>query len=103
MNPQEQDRPGLTERKAQDQLMQVDMIRKKNAAVAWCERLNELPPEQCIRRTWDYCLHGEAQFYEFRQKGATMKEILQFSRVRAKSPKNKGFLIDLKIWPNVLI
>jgi hypothetical protein len=36
-------------------------------------------------RTWNYCLLGEALFYEFRDKGATMEEILQFARVRAKA------------------
>ena len=74
----------LTETKAQNQLIQADVIRKKIAAVAWCERVNELPPEQHSGRTWNYCLLGEVLFYEFCDKGATMEEILQFSRVRAK-------------------
>lgn len=80
----------LTETKAQDQLMQADVIRKKIAAVAWCERLNELPPDQRSGRTWNYCLLGEHLFYEFKDKGATMEEILQFSRVRAKSAGKQG-------------
>ncbi len=80
----------LTETKAQDQLIQPDVIRKKIAAVAWCDRLNELPPGDRSGRTWNYCLLGEALFYEFRQKGATMEEILQFSRVRAKSHEKQG-------------
>ncbi len=75
----------LTETKAQDQLLQADVIRKKIAAVAWCERVNELPPEQRSGRTWNYCLLGEDLFYEFRDKGATLDEILQFARVRAKA------------------
>jgi type III restriction enzyme len=54
-------------------------------ALAWCERLNELPEEQRSGRTWSYCLLGEALFYEFRSKGATMEDILQFSRARAKA------------------
>ena len=74
----------LTETKAQDQLIHADVIRKKIAAVAWCERLNELPPEDRGGRTWNYCLLGEHLFYEFKDKGATMEEILQFTRVRAK-------------------
>jgi type III restriction enzyme len=75
----------LTETKAQDQLIHADVIRKKIAAVAWCERVNELPPQERSGRTWNYCLLGEALFYEFRDKGATMEEILQFARVRAKA------------------
>ncbi|MEI6193617.1 MAG: DEAD/DEAH box helicase family protein [Verrucomicrobiota bacterium] len=74
----------LTETKAQDQLLQADVIRKKIAAVAWCERVNELPPEQRSGRAWNYCLLGENLFYEFRHQGATLEEILQFARVRAR-------------------
>lgn len=80
----------LTETKAQDQLIQADVIRKKIAAVAWCERVNELPPEQRSGRAWNYCLLGEALFYEFRNKGATMEEILQFARVRAKTAEKQN-------------
>ena len=74
----------LTETKAQNMLTHADVVRKQRAAVAWCERVNELPPEQRSDRTWSYCLLGEALFYRFREKGGTMEETLQFSRVRAK-------------------
>lgn len=83
----------LTETKAQDQLIQPDVVRKKIAAVAWCDRLNALPPKQRSGRIWSYCLLGENLFYEFRDKGATMEEILQFARVRAK-PTEKQTLFD---------
>jgi type III restriction enzyme len=69
----------------QDQLIQADVIRKKIAAVVWCERVNGLSPEERSGRAWNYCLLGEALFYEFCDKGATMEEILQFARVRAKA------------------
>ncbi|MBI5688307.1 MAG: DEAD/DEAH box helicase family protein [Verrucomicrobia bacterium] len=83
----------LVETKRQDQLTQADVIRKKTAAVAWCERVNELSPEDRAGRTWNYCLLGEALFYEFRDKTASMEEIVQFSRVRAKTAE-KGSLFD---------
>ena len=75
----------LTETKAQGMLTQADVVRKQRAAVAWCERVNALPPEQRGGREWSYCLLGETVFYQFRDKGATMEEIVQFSRVRAKA------------------
>jgi hypothetical protein len=34
---------------------------------------------------WHYCLLGETLFYEFKHKGGTMEELLQFSRVRPKA------------------
>ena len=72
----------LTETKAQNMLTHADVVRKQRAAVAWCERVNELPPEQRGQRKWFYCLLGEGLFYQFRDQGGTMEEILQFSRVR---------------------
>jgi type III restriction enzyme len=82
----------LVETKAQDQLIQADVIRKKIAAVAWCERLNELPPEDRSGRAWNYCLLGEHLFYEFKDKGATMEEIMHFARVRAKGVEKTSLL-----------
>jgi type III restriction enzyme len=82
----------LVETKAQDQLIQADVIRKKTAAVSWCERVNELLPEDRSGRTWSYCLLGEALFYEFRDKGASMEEIIQFARVRTKAAENHALL-----------
>ena len=75
----------LTETKGQDMLTQADVVRKQRAAVAWCERVNELAPEQRSDRTWSYCLLGEGLFYQFRDKGGALEEMLQFSRVRVKA------------------
>jgi UDP-2,3-diacylglucosamine pyrophosphatase LpxH len=38
-----------------------------------------------IRLLPHYCLLGEALFYEFKHKGGTMEELLQFARVRPKA------------------
>jgi type III restriction enzyme len=83
----------LTETKAQGMLTQADVVRKQRAAVAWCERVNCLPPRQRGEREWSYCLLGEGVFYQFRDKGAAIEEILQFSRVRAKIAE-AGSLFD---------
>ncbi len=83
----------LTETKAQNMLAQPDVVRKQRAALAWSERVNRLPAEQRGGREWSYCLLGEALFHSFREKGATMEEILQFSRVRTKAT-DTGMLFD---------
>lgn len=80
----------LTETKAESNLIQADVIRKKIAAVAWCDRVNKLPPDERGGLEWNYCLLGEGVFYEFRDKGATMEEILQYARVRAKAAGKTG-------------
>lgn len=78
----------LVETKAQNQLGQPDVVRKKTAATAWCGRLNQLPPQERGGLAWNYCLLGESVFDEFIAKGAGMEEILKFSRIRpaATSP-----------------
>jgi len=72
----------LVETKSQAMLQQVDVVRKKRAALAWCERINQLDPEQRGGLAWGYCLLAESLFYEFRDKGAAMSELLDYSRVR---------------------
>lgn len=80
----------LTETKAQGMLTQADVVRKQRAAVAWCARVNGLPLEQRGGREWSYCLLGEAVFYRFRDEGAAMEELLQFSRVRERAGETGG-------------
>ena len=72
----------MAETKAQDQLAHPNVKRKRRAALAWCERINALPPEQRMGREWKYVLLGEASFYEWRNKGAAMPEMLNFATLR---------------------
>lgn len=72
----------LAETKAQGQLDHPNVQRKLKAAVAWCERINALAPEQRDGRTWYYALVGEDLFHDWRTKSAHLSELLAFSRVR---------------------
>ena len=82
----------LTETKAETMLALPDVQRKRRAAIAWCERINELPEEARSRRQWHYALVGERLFYEFRSKGASLEEVLNFARLRPKAA-DAGVLI----------
>jgi len=72
----------LVETKAQDQLAHPNVQRKRRAALAWCERVNKLEPAERMNREWHYALVGESLFYEWRNKEATMPELLSFARLR---------------------
>ncbi|HEU0282629.1 MAG TPA: DEAD/DEAH box helicase family protein [Gallionella sp.] len=72
----------LVETKAQGQLNHPNVQRKLKAATAWCERINGLDAGQRSEREWSYVLLGEAMFYEWRDKGGRMAEMLEFARVR---------------------
>lgn len=72
----------LVETKAQEQTMHPNVQRKLKAAVAWCERINGLQADQRSERLWHYVLLGESQFYDWRDKGARLAELLAFCRIR---------------------
>jgi type III restriction enzyme len=72
----------LVETKAQGQVNTTNVKRKKRAAVAWCDKINGLTPEQRQNALWYYVLLGEQVFYEWRNKGASLKATLDFAKLR---------------------
>lgn len=72
----------LVETKAQGQLTSPNVLRKRKAAVAWCDRVNGLPPEARGGAEWHYVLLGEDTFYGWRDKGGSIAELLAYARLR---------------------
>ncbi len=72
----------LAETKAQQQVNHANVQRKLKAAAAWCERINSLPSEQRGDRIWYYALVGELSFWDWKEKGARLGELLAFARSR---------------------
>ena len=72
----------LVETKAEQQVVHPNVQRKLRAAATWCARLNGLPVELRSEREWCYALVGESVFFDWRDKGARMAELLAFARVR---------------------
>lgn len=86
----------LAETKAQDQTSHPNVLRKRKAAAAWCEHVNELPPELRGGLSWHYALVGESIFHDWRQKGARLGELLAFSRVRETLKRGAQAGLDLR-------
>lgn len=72
----------LVETKAQQQTTHPNVQRKLKSATAWCERINNLPPEQRDGLPWHYVLLGQMLFQDWRSKNARLGELLEFARVR---------------------
>ena len=72
----------LVETKAQAQTAHPNVQRKLKAAAAWCERINALEPDLRDGKAWHYVLLGEDAFYEWRDKNATLVELLDYARIR---------------------
>ena len=72
----------LVETKAQGQVTAPNVKRKRRAAVSWCDKINELAPEHRSQSQWHYVLLGETTFYDWRDKGASIKDMLDFAKLR---------------------
>ena len=72
----------LAETKAKQQTAHPNVQRKHKAALAWCERINALTPEQRGGPPWHYVLLAENVVYEWQAKGARLAELLDYARLR---------------------
>ena len=80
----------LVETKAQGQLTSPNVLRKRKAAVSWCDRINQLDAELRGGVEWHYVLLGEDMFYNWRDKGASMADMLGFARLRPVEDRQQG-------------
>ena len=72
----------LVETKAQGQLTSPNVLRKRKAAVAWCDRINILAGGSRSGAEWHYVLLGEKTFYDWRNKGGSVGDLLNFAKLR---------------------
>lgn len=75
----------VVETKAQSALSDENVQRKQKAALAWCEKINELPEEQRDGREWAYVLLGESIVNEWHKKNASLTDLLNYARLRKVS------------------
>jgi type III restriction enzyme len=73
----------LAETKAQDQTQHPNVLRKRKAALAWCERINSLSEAQRQGPPWHYVLLGQDAIEEWQAKGAHLADLLAYARLRA--------------------
>lgn len=72
----------LVETKGQEQTIHPNVQRKLKAALAWCERINNLSNGQRGGPPWYYVLLAENVLYEWQGKGAHLAELLDYARLR---------------------
>ena len=75
----------VVETKAEDQLTHPNVKRKHLSAVDWTEKVNKLPPEKRDNAEWSYVLLGQAFFDDWKKKGASMQELLEYAKLRSLS------------------
>lgn len=75
------DRVYVVETKSQSGLSDQNVLRKQRSAVAWCERINSLAPEQREDKTWHYVLAGESGVRNSITNGASCSDYLNLARL----------------------
>lgn len=76
----------IVETKADKDVGNPNVQQKRIATVHWLEKVNELPEEDRMNAEWNYVLLGENTFYSMRDKGASLKEVLEYALMtRAKA------------------
>ena len=80
----------LVETKAQKDLKDRNVIQKELGALDWLKRTNELIPSDRMDAAWEYVLLGHNTFYSLREKGASISEMMELSKLTME--KTKGTL-----------
>lgn len=69
------------ETKAQKDIKDENVLLKKQSALNWLKKINELNAEDRDNCEWSYALLGENTFYSMNAKGASIEEILEYSKL----------------------
>jgi len=72
----------IVETKAQEQMVHPNVVRKQRSVLAWAEKINAISPEKRENTTWEYVLVGEQTFYDWKQRGGNVQDLLEFAKVR---------------------
>ena len=74
----------IVETKAQDQISHPNVQKKQISALNWIDRVNALPAEMRRNAIWEYVVIGDTFFNDWKSKGASIVEMLEFAKLRAK-------------------
>jgi type III restriction enzyme len=79
----------LVETKADEQVSNANVQRKRRAAVRWTEQINTLRPDQRAGAEWAYVLLAENFFYDWKTRLASVQEMLEFAKLRGRNEEGK--------------
>ncbi len=81
----------LVETKAAKDINDPNVRQKELAALDWLKKINELNPDDRMGSEWSYVLLGENTFYSMKDKGASVKEIMEFAGLTKQKVSKKLF------------
>jgi type III restriction enzyme len=77
----------IIETKGDDKKTDGNVLRKQQATVRWCNKINTLLPDDRMDRMWEYVLLPESSFYPLAKNGAMLEDICRLNRVAASGPE----------------
>ena len=87
------DRVYVIETKAQNQISNANVQRKRKAAKAWCDRINQLSSELRFNRTWGYVILGEEAVHLWRSRNARLSDLLTYAQLNDAPEGSQGRLL----------
>lgn len=84
----------IVETKAQDQISHPNVQKKQISALNWIDRVNKLPAEMRSNSLWEYVIVGDTFFNDWKDKGASIIEMLEFAKLRSKTPAQGAKLFE---------
>lgn len=88
------DKTYIVETKAEDQINHPNVQKKRLSALNWIARVNALPVEKRGNKEWEYVIIGDAFFHDWRDKNASVVEMLEYAKLRSKVPEKVKGLFD---------
>lgn len=81
----------LVETKATKDINDANVRQKELAVLDWLNKINALNSDDRIGCEWNYVLLGENTFYSLRDKGASIKDIMEFAKLTQQKVKSQLF------------
>lgn len=71
----------IVETKSEKNLNDQNVQAKRLSTIFWLEKVNQLKSSDRMEAIWTYVLLGENTFYNMRDRGASLKEILEYAKM----------------------
>ena len=79
----------MIETKAEDEMSNANVQKKRLAILDWLGRINKLEPQDRLEKEWEYILLSESHFYGLSKNSASIEEICELAKVSRVSASGK--------------
>lgn len=81
----------LVETKAEKDTDNTNVRQKEKSALSWCKQVNSLKPEDRMNSEWHYVVLSDQSFFQEKETGATLKQILLSQELTRNKVENSLF------------